>query len=193
MLRVLSRLAVLVVLLGVLLVSDAAVGLTAAPTDRQDAARQLLATPAARFLTPQAATALAIVASGGRRLGEDASIGEESGSQAAPRQQAGLAPSAVSPSRLANVRVNDPGEDTHQPDQTTQSETTIAAVGDRVVVGFNDTQTTLLALTAGTDLSGYGYSTNGGASFVDGGALPNAPGCINFGDPWLASDRGGAF
>ena len=74
MLRVLSRLTVLVVLLGVLSLSDATVGLTAAPTDRQDAARQLLATPAARFLTPQAATALATVANGARRLGEDASI-----------------------------------------------------------------------------------------------------------------------
>src|SRR5881628_199128 len=100
--------------------------------------------------------------------------------------------SARSPARRPD-RANDPGEDTHQPDQTTQSETSIAAVGDRVVVGFNDSQTTLLALTAGSDLSGYGYSTNGGASFVDGGALPNAPGCINVGDPWLASDRGGAF
>src|SRR5881398_3128102 len=109
MVRVVSRLAVLLVLLGVLSLSDAAVGLTAAPADRQAAARQLLATPAARFMTPQAATALAAVASGARRLGEDASIGEESGSQAGPRQ-AGLAPSAVSPPRLANVRVNDPGE-----------------------------------------------------------------------------------
>src|SRR5205823_11762021 len=116
MLRVLSRLTVLVVLLGVLSLSDATVGLTAAPTDRQDAARQLLATPAARFLTPQAATALATVANGARRLGEDASIGEESGSQAGPRQQTGLAPSAASPAGVANVRVNDPGEDTHQPD-----------------------------------------------------------------------------
>src|SRR5439155_13875726 len=52
---------------------------------------------------------------------------------------------------------------------------------------------TLLALTAGSSLSGYGYSTNGGASFADGGALQNAPGCVNFGDPWLAADRGGAI
>jgi hypothetical protein len=142
-------------------------------------------------MTPQALMALTATVGGQRRLGEDASIGEAASSQAVPRPS-GLSPNAVAPARLANVRVNDPGEDTHQQDQTTQSETSIAAVGDRVAVGFNDSQTSLLALTAGSSLSGYGYSTNGGAAFTDGGALPNQAGCINFGDPWLAADRGGA-
>src|SRR5436189_3595668 len=121
MVKVLSRAAVLLVLLGVLSFSGATVGQTAAPADRQEAARQLLESPAARFMTSQAVTALNTVAGGARRLGEDASVGEEASAQAGQRQ-AGLAPSAVAPSRLANVRVNDPGEDTHQPDQTTQSE-----------------------------------------------------------------------
>ena len=44
-----------------------------------------------------------------------------------------------------NVRVNDPSADTHQTDQTTQSETTIAVAGSHVAVGFNDSQQGLLA------------------------------------------------
>ena len=67
----------------------------------------------------------------------------------------------------------------------------VTVSGANVAVGFNDSQTALLALTAGGDLTGYAYSTDGGASFTDGGALPNAPGFVNFGDPWLAHDRAG--
>jgi len=62
-----------------------------------------------------------------------------------------------------------------------------------VVVGFNDSQQTLLALTAASDLSGYGYSTDGGSTFTDAGSLPNAPAFVNLGDPWLGTDRSGNF
>ena len=98
---------------------------------------------------------------------------------------------ALGRSPLTNVRVNNPAEDSHQIDQTTQSEPMLTVSGSNVAVGFNDSQTALLALTAGADLTGYAYSTDGGASFTDGGALPNAPGFVNFGDPWLAHDRAG--
>ncbi len=94
---------------------------------------------------------------------------------------------------LRNVLVNNPAEDSHQADQTTQSETSVAVHGKNVVVGFNDSQTALLSLTAGGDLSGYAYSTDGGKSFTDGNQLPNRPGEINLGDPWLGSDRAGNF
>src|SRR6202022_732769 len=94
---------------------------------------------------------------------------------------------------LANVLVNNPAEDSHQVDQTTQSETSVAVHGKNVVVGFNDSQIALLFLTAGGNLSGYAYSTNGGQSFTDGNQLPNRPGEINLGDPWLGSDRAGNF
>lgn len=94
---------------------------------------------------------------------------------------------------LTNVRVNDPGEDTHQTDQTTQSETSIAVSGSNVAVGFNDSQTTLLFLTPASDLSGYAYSHDGGATFTDGGGLPNNTPTINFGDPWLASSSNGTM
>ncbi len=93
----------------------------------------------------------------------------------------------------ANVRVNDPTTDTLL-DQTTQSETAIAAAGRRVVVGYNDSQRFHPAgLTAAANLSGYAYSADGGATFTDGGVIPNAPGTENVGDPWLGSDRAGRF
>src|SRR5438132_1689152 len=191
-LKVLSRATVLVALLGVLSFSGATVGRTAPPADRQQAAQALLASPAARFMTPMALMALTATANGGRTLGADASSGAEAAAQATARQAATTNPPAEGSSRLANVRVNDPGEDIHQTDQTTQSETSIAVAGSNVVVGFNDSQMALLFLTAGGDLQGYSYSTNGGASFVDGGALPNQAGCVNLSDPWLGSDRAGA-
>ena len=89
------------------------------------------------------------------------------------------------------MRVNDPALDSHQVDQTTQSETSVAVAGSKVAVGYNDSQRTGLFLTAGSSLSGYSYSSDGGASFTDGGALPNAPEFVNLGDPWLTSDRAG--
>jgi hypothetical protein len=94
---------------------------------------------------------------------------------------------------LPNVRVNNPGEDTNSIDQTTQSETSLAVSGSNVAVGFNDSQQSLLTLTAGSNLSGVSYSTDGGQTFTDGGTLPNAPGKNNFGDPWLATDKNGTM
>jgi hypothetical protein len=105
----------------------------------------------------------------------------------------GVAAAAVPSASLPNVRVNNPSLDTHQVDQTTQSETTIAVAGSHVAVGYNDSQQTGLFLTAGSDLTGYSYSTNGGKSFTDGGDLPNTREFVNFGDPWMGSDRSGAM
>ena len=192
MLKVLPRTAVALVPLVAFSLSDAIVGHTAAPADPQAAAAQLLASPAARFMTPQALTVLTATANGSRRLGDDASVAEREASQTTQRA-GGLSPSPVAPAGLTNVRVNDPGEDTHQQDQTTQSETTIAVAGNNVAVGFNDSQTTLLAFTAGSSLTGYAYSTDGGATFTDGGALQNQAGYVNVGDPWMASDRAGVI
>jgi hypothetical protein len=60
-------------------------------------------------------------------------------------------------------------------------------------VGYNDSQQALTFLTAGADVNGYSYSTNGGASFTDGGTVPNAPELVNLGDPWLGSNRAGTM
>jgi hypothetical protein len=104
-----------------------------------------------------------------------------------------VAPAATAAGSFTNVRVNDPSLDTHQVDQTTQSETAIAVAGSNVAVGYNDSQQTGLFLTAGSDLTGYSYSRDGGKSFTDGGDLPNTREFVNFGDPWMASDRAGAM
>jgi hypothetical protein len=62
-----------------------------------------------------------------------------------------------------------------------QSETTIAKSGDVVVVGYNDTRGFLLP---NVSVSGYAYSTDGGANWTDGGQLPTAGGSSAvFGDP----------
>jgi immune inhibitor InhA-like protein len=67
----------------------------------------------------------------------------------------------------------------------TQSETTIAAFGSTVVVGFNDSGSN----SGGANkFTGFARSTNGGATFTDGGTLPTNPGG-DAGDPVLARDN----
>jgi hypothetical protein len=155
---------------------------------RQQIAQRILGTQAAGAMTAPARTALRMLATGTR----DLSPGLPAGGQpaAGPLGRASNAGNLAKPA-FTNVRVNDPAQDTHQTDQTTQSETTIAVAGSHVAVGYNDSQQTGLFLTAGSGLTGYSYSADGGASFTDGGALPNTPEFVNFGDPWLASTRAG--
>jgi len=142
-------------------------------------------------MTWPAQVALNYQATGDRSLSQQLLTGSQSQPVLGSAQAA--AGPAVPSANLPNVRVNNPGEDTHQVDQTTQSETTIAVHGSHVAVGYNDSQVTGLALTAGSNLNGYSYSTNGGRTFTDGGALPDAREFVNFGDPWMASDRKGVM
>jgi len=147
-----------------------------------------------RFMTAPAQAAVSMAAGGNRQLGPKGELGQGppvqlgDAARLANRQSVNVAASG-----LPNVRVNNPSEDSHFMDQTTQSETAIGVRGSSVVVGFNDSQQTLLALTAASDLSGYGYSTDGGSTFTDAGSLPNAPAFVNLGDPWLGTDRSGNF
>src|SRR5690348_8823822 len=162
---------------------------TAGPAlTRQQIAQHILSTQAASVMTAPARTALRMLATGSRNL----SPGLPAGGLPAARP-AGPASNVGNLAKPAftNVRVNNPAQDTHQTDQTTQSETTIAVSGSHVAVGYNDSQQTGLFFTAGSSITGYSYSNNGGASFTDGGALPNIPGFNNLGDPWLASTRSG--
>ncbi len=73
-----------------------------------------------------------------------------------------------------NVRVNDPSTDV---DGHTNSETSIAARGSSVMVGFNDANTVME--------SGYGISADGGGTFRHG-SLPVIGGGQNFGNPVVA-------
>ena len=157
-----------------------------APLSRREIANLLIEHGYARFATLGAQRALQIVA--GQSDSHDPLIGDDEQGQARPAS--GRA-AALPPAGLTNVRVNNPAEDTHQTDQTTQSETTVAVSGSKVAVGFNDSQQALLALTDGIDLTGYAYSTDSGKTFTDGGTIPNPRSFVNLGDPWLASDRAG--
>jgi hypothetical protein len=163
-------------------------GATGQALTRQQAAQRILKTQASRVMTSPAQAALRMQATGSKDLSPGLSpTGVSVRRQSGPATGGGA---QLQPA-FSNVRVNDPSLDTHEPDQSTQSETSIAVAGSHVAVGYNDSQQTGLALTAGSNLTGYSYSTDRGASFTDGGALPNTPEFVNFGDPWLASTRTG--
>jgi hypothetical protein len=184
----LAAVAVGAVITSGLLASGGSAAPTPARPTKQEIAQRLLQRRA-QFMTPPARAYLSMIANGNRALSQ-----EPEGSRAKAGQPQALARAAESlpAPAFANVRVNDPAGD-RRIDQTTQSETAIAVHGNKVAVGYNDSQQTLLFLTAASSLSGFSFSTDGGRTFRDGGALPNAPGQVNLGDPWLASDRSGRF
>jgi hypothetical protein len=96
-------------------------------------------------------------------------------------------PCPAEPSPTGNVQVSCQAEDGTSP-QNTQSETTVAAVGDKVVVGFNDS---LVCCVPAINLSGYSVSTDGGSHFTDMGDLPWNGNVQPTGDPSLATDDQG--
>jgi hypothetical protein len=83
----------------------------------------------------------------------------------------------------ADILVNDDAGYNGAASFFTQSETTLVASGDTVVVGFNDTG----SANGTNQLTGFAYSTDSGATFTDGGALPANPNG-DAGDPVLARD-----
>lgn len=87
----------------------------------------------------------------------------------------------------ANVRINDTSGD---PAGSTQSETTIAALGTNMVAGWNDGKNFNVS-PGGT---GYASSNDGGLTWTDGGVLP-VPGstALHEGDPVLTNDNAGNF
>lgn len=153
--------------------------------NREDVAKALLAHHYGRFGTQALNRALALAA------GEQQSPGRQLDDGERPSSRAAGGPGSVPRAGLPNVQVNDPAADHFQVGQTTQSETSQAVAGRNVAVGFNDSQQALFALTDGFDFSGYAYSADGGRTFTDGGTLPDPQGFVNFGDPWLTSDRAG--
>lgn len=71
----------------------------------------------------------------------------------------------------------------------TQGEVAVAVYGDTVVVGWNDSKGFFVV---GVTLSGFGYSTDGGQTFTDGGGLPLALATDQaFGDPGIDTDQQG--
>jgi hypothetical protein len=181
-----ARFAITVLALMVIGVTAGSAASTVSAPTRQQIAQKILASKA--YLTSASRTYLESVARNDHRFTPD-STGVSASKSVRPQSSTASAVTAG----LVNVRVNNPANDTHLTDQTTQSETSVAVSGLNVAVGYNSSQHGLFAFTAGADLIGYGYSTNGGQTFTDGGVLPNAPGDVNLSDPWLASDSSGAM
>jgi hypothetical protein len=96
---------------------------------------------------------------------------------------------AAEPSASGNVQVNCRAEDGTSA-QNTESETTVAASGQKVVVGFNDS---LVCCKQAINLTGYSVSVDRGASFTDMGDLPWQPNVQPIGDPTVAVDKSGNF
>ncbi len=90
-----------------------------------------------------------------------------------------------------NLRVNDPSTD--MPEQTTQSETTIALYRETVLVAFVDTGQFLPRTIGVSSLSGYARSDDGGQTFTDLGRVPPGPRSVGFSDPSLGVDSKGVF
>jgi len=96
-------------------------------------------------------------------------------------------PCPAGPSATGNVQVTCLAEDDGSP-QNTQSETSVVAVGNKVVVGFNDS---LVCCVPAINFSGYSVSNDGGRSFTDMGDLPWSGDVQPIGDPSLATDDQG--
>ena len=90
----------------------------------------------------------------------------------------------------ANVRANDPTGDAGPPAADTQAEVAVAAWNQYVVVAWNDSK----GFTAGFTFSSFGYSSDYGQTFTDGGNVPLiAAGDQAFGDCTLGVDNLGNF
>lgn len=87
-----------------------------------------------------------------------------------------------------NILVNDPSTD--QFPNITQIEPSLAVFGSNVVVAWNDSGHSAQFRTGVGFGLGYGYSTDGGSTFTDAGALG---GSMWGGDPTVALDRFGDF
>jgi subtilisin-like proprotein convertase family protein len=135
---------------------------------------------------------LSAAAIGGADKGHQPGLNDPRSGAALNREAARNAqPSPVTsptPRRINSVAVNNPGADSTA--QDTQSETSVAALGNKVVVAFNDSGSFLGGLS---HFTGYASSSNTGGSFIDHGILP-ASAVGDAGDPMLARDNAtGAF
>lgn len=86
----------------------------------------------------------------------------------------------------SNVVVNDPSS---EPTGYTQSEVGIWVAGDEVVIGWNDAA----GFFGGESVTGYGYSSDRGETFTDGGELPNDGSSSVFGDPTIVKLNNGEW
>lgn len=98
------------------------------------------------------------------------------------------------PTGGTDLRVNAPGQGEFAPNCNTQNEVHLARSGQNLVAGWNDGgQCDYLTRSSGISLSGYGYSSDGGLTWTDGGVIQPEPGGNSFGDPVVAADADGNF
>jgi len=71
----------------------------------------------------------------------------------------------------------------------TQSEQDLVAFGNTIVVGFNDSGSN----ATGSHFTGWSRSTDGGATFVDGGLLPTMPRATRATRCWHVTRRPAVF
>jgi BNR/Asp-box repeat len=81
-----------------------------------------------------------------------------------------------------------------------RSETTLTLQGQSVLAGWNDAQGfcgpplgAVCTPPSPAGLSGYGYSTDGGQTWTDGGAPDPFGGVLSRGDPWMDNNGSGTF
>jgi hypothetical protein len=159
------------------------------PDEDRQAARALLASGSATFLSGSGLTAASFLA-GDSPDPDDLAPGP--GVEVAG-PTAGYGHGRSEQEEADDVIVNNPAQDVFTAaDITTQSETSLAAFGSTVVVTFNDSGSTQTAPF--NSIMGYSRSTDGGRTFTDLGAMPApSPTGFNLGDPGLVVNRAGQF
>jgi hypothetical protein len=70
-----------------------------------------------------------------------------------------------------------------------QSEVSIWVSGDEVVIGWNDGQ----GFVDQSSITGYGYSTDRGETWTDGGSMPDSPTSVVNGDPTIVKTNAGTW
>ncbi|MEO5618121.1 MAG: T9SS type A sorting domain-containing protein [Candidatus Eisenbacteria bacterium] len=99
------------------------------------------------------------------------------------RTAAGTAANGPTPARMlvgtfgTNKRANNPATDVFA--DAGQSETSIAGLGNNILLTWNDGNGFDL-VAPNYQLLSYGYSTDGGTTWIDGGSLPQPPGSPNW-------------
>ena len=182
------RTAALFALLSISFVHPARVA-TAEPADPDPAAplkqiqRQRIVQRAAELFARHAGPARhQVPRAAGDRAGLDAAESTERARQASPFLAAALG---------ANVRANNRATDVVP--GSGQSEPGIAAWGQYVLVAWNDGEK-LGAAPPGNDVQGYGFSTNGGLTFTDGGVPPKGANWTWVSDPVVTvNEKTGTF
>ena len=144
----------------------------------QQAAQNLLNSPASQALSGAGLTAVKVLAGAVNRT-----------APAVPSIAIAQDALAVTPS--ANVLVNNPALDPFSfVDISTQSETAVAGFGGNILVAYNNSSGLFFP---NNSVMSWSRSTDGGNSFTQVGFLPVTPTGFNGGDPGLVVNRSGVF